>query len=113
MTKEMRGRRPRRSLLVICVCSALCASVFAGGAAAAAAESLQKGPQPTVHSQQAFAPEDNFTSKWTRADARQLKRLSDPSAPPRENSMPTSLTMPPVPQDFPDMSNGKVWVWDT
>ncbi|WP_258058789.1 glycoside hydrolase family 68 protein [Rathayibacter rathayi] len=113
MSKEMRERRPRRSLLVICACSALFASVFAGGGPGAAAESLQKGPQPTVHSQQAFAPEDNFTSKWTRADARQIKRLSDPSAPPRENSMPASLTMPTVPQDFPDMSNGKVWVWDT
>lgn len=87
--------------------------MFVGGGPAAAAESLQKGPLPTVHSQQAFAPEDNFTSKWTRADAGQLKRLSDSSAPPQENSMPTSLTMPTVPQDFPDMSNGKVWVWDT
>ncbi len=41
------------------------------------------------------------------------KRLSDPEAPSRENSMPASLTMPEVPQDFPDMSNGEVWVWDT
>ena len=27
--------------------------------------------------------------------------------------MPAALTMPEVPQDFPDMSNGEVWVWDT
>ena len=27
--------------------------------------------------------------------------------------MPAALTMPTVPQDFPDMSNGEVWVWDT
>jgi levansucrase len=27
--------------------------------------------------------------------------------------MPPRCTMPTVPQDFPDMSNGEVWVWDT
>ncbi|MGC5225493.1 glycoside hydrolase family 68 protein, partial [Micromonospora sp. DT81.3] len=63
-----------------------------------------------MHTQEAFAPEDDFTAKWTRADARQIARLSDPNAGSRENSMPASLTMPTVPQDFPDMSHGAVWV---
>jgi levansucrase len=27
--------------------------------------------------------------------------------------MPAELTMPTIPQDFPDMSNGEVWVWDS
>ncbi|GAB3603875.1 glycoside hydrolase family 68 protein [Microbacterium aureliae] len=82
-------------------------------AAASSLPDLQDGPLPTVHTQQAYDPEDDFTAKWTRADARQLKRLSDPAAPSRENSMPASLTMPEVPQDFPDMSDEQVWVWDT
>ncbi|MFO5234617.1 glycoside hydrolase family 68 protein, partial [Salmonella enterica subsp. enterica serovar 1,4,[5],12:i:-] len=51
--------------------------------------------------------------KWTRADARQLKAMSDPAAPSRANSMPEDYTMPTVPQDFPDMSNEEVWVWDS
>lgn len=70
-------------------------------------------PRPTEHTQQAFDPEDDFTSRWTRADARQIEAMSDPTAGPRQNSMPEELTMPTVPQDFPDMSNGQVWVWDT
>ncbi|ASD24098.1 glycoside hydrolase 68 family protein [Cryobacterium sp. LW097] len=70
-------------------------------------------PNPTPHSQQAYEPEADFTSRWTRADARQLKAMSDPSAPPRENSMPEEYTMPTIPQSFPDMSGGQVWVWDT
>lgn len=80
---------------------------------AMAAHLLQPGPEPTYHSQQAYAPEDNFTAKWTRADARQIKRMSDPTAGSRQNSMPAEYTMPSVPQDFPDMSNGQVWVWDS
>ncbi len=80
---------------------------------AMAAPLLQPGPEPTYHSQQAYAPEDNFTAKWTRADARQIKRMSDPTAGSRQNSMPAEYTMPSVPQDFPDMSNGQVWVWDS
>ena len=39
-------------------------------------------PLPTEHSQEAYAPESDFTSKWTRADARQLKALSDPTVAP-------------------------------
>jgi levansucrase len=70
-------------------------------------------PEPTTHTQQAHDPESDFTAKWTRADARQLKAMSDPTAGPRENSMPEAYTAPTVPQDFPDMSNNQVWVWDT
>lgn len=96
--------------------AALVATALVGtstAATAAPADELQDGPEPTIHTQEAYAPEDDFTAKWTRADARQLVRLSDPDAPSRENSMPTSLTMPTVPQDFPDMSDEQVWVWDT
>ncbi|MGR0319724.1 glycoside hydrolase family 68 protein [Agromyces sp. ZXT2-3] len=91
----------------------LAGALVAGAPAAVAETGLQPGPEPTIHTQEAYDPESDFTAKWTRADARQIKRLSDPDAGSRENSMPASLTMPTVPQDFPDMSNGEVWVWDT
>ena len=70
-------------------------------------------PEPSAHTQRAYDPAADYTSRWTRADARQLKAMSDPTAGPRESSMPADYTMPAVSQDFPDMSNGKVWVWDT
>ena len=70
-------------------------------------------PNPTTHSQQKYHWNTNYTSKWTRADARQLAAMSDPTAPPRTNSMPEEYTMPTVPQSFPDMSGGEVWVWDS
>jgi levansucrase len=89
------------------------AALVGGSAAAVAVPPIQDGPEPTPHTQQAYDPEDDFTAKWTRADAMQIQRLSDPATPAGENSMPTSLTMPTVPQDFPDMSHGEVWVWDT
>lgn len=89
------------------------AAAVAAPATAGALPDLQDGPQPTTHTQEAYAPEDDFTAKWTRADARQLKRLSDPTAGSKQNSMPAELTMPAVPQDFPDMSNEQVWVWDS
>ena len=89
------------------------AAAAVGPVTAAALPDLQDGPEPTVHTQEAYAPEDDFTAKWTRADARQLKRLSDPTAGSKQNSMPAELTMPAVPQDFPDMSNEEVWVWDS
>jgi levansucrase len=106
-------RRPRRALSALLTAALVATAVFAGSTTATAAPDLQDGPEPTVHSQKAYSPTANFTSRWTRADARQLERLSDPTAPSRENSMPESLTMPTVPQDFPDMSNEQVWVWDT
>ncbi|WP_243076528.1 glycoside hydrolase family 68 protein [Microbacterium sp. SS28] len=107
-------RRVPRLLAGGLATSALVAVALVGNTGAALADpGLQDGPEPTTHTQEAFAPDADFTSKWTRADAKQLKRLSDPTAPSRENSMPAALTMPTVPQDFPDMSDGKVWVWDT
>ncbi|WP_345525440.1 glycoside hydrolase family 68 protein [Nocardioides endophyticus] len=81
--------------------------------APAPAQAVPGYPDPTVHSQRTHNPNANYTSRWTRADARQIKAMSDPNAGPRENSMPPAYTMPTVPQDFPDMSNGEVWVWDT
>lgn len=69
-------------------------------------------PAPTEHTQQAYDPEEAFTSRWTRADARQIQAMSDPEAPPQTNSMPAEYTMPEVPADFP-ATNGDGWVWDT
>lgn len=113
-------KRTRRLLAGGATATALVATALLGlpssalaTAGATALPDLQDGPEATVHTQEAYAPEDDFTAKWTRADARQLERLSDPAAPSRENSMPASLTMPEVPQDFPDMSNEQVWVWDS
>jgi len=88
--------------------------VVMGIATAAVADPyLQPGPEPTLHTQEAFSPKSNFTAKWTRADARQIKRMSDPTAGSRQNSMPAQYTMPEIPQNFPDMSNEQVWVWDS
>jgi len=101
-------QRIRRSLV-----SGIAAATLFSSATAAVAASLEPGPEPTVHTQEAFAPEGNFTAKWTRADARQIKRMSDPRAVSRQSSMPAEYTMPSVPQDFPDMSNEQVWVWDS
>ena len=111
---QTQRRRITRRVTSGVVASALVATALVAGSPAALAApsqiaavdaaALVAGPEPTVHTQQAYAPEDDFTAKWTRADARQLMRLSDPGAPSRENSMPASLTMPTVPQDFPDMS---------
>ncbi|PRY62994.1 levansucrase [Knoellia remsis] len=101
------------------VATALTSNVAAAAPAPAAAPAATAPapvggfPAPTKHSQKAYSPFADFTSKWTRADARQLKAMSDPKAGPRENSMPEEYTMPTVSQDFPDMSNEKVWVWDT
>jgi levansucrase len=48
---------------------------------------------------QTYAPEDDFTAVWSRAQA--LKVMRDPTN-----------TKPRIPPDFPVMSN-QVWVWDT
>ncbi|SER43924.1 levansucrase [Azotobacter beijerinckii] len=102
-------QRIRRSL----VSGIAATTLFSSAMAAVAAPHLEPGPEPTVHTQEAFAPEGTFTAKWTRADARQIKRMSDPRAVSRQSSMPAEYTMPNVPQDFPDMSNEQVWVWDS
>ena len=95
-------RRTRRPLIgALTTAGVVVGTLFTGAAAAVAEPELQPGPEPTIHTQEAFDPESDFTAKWTRADARQLKRISDPDAPSRANSMPAALTMPEVPQDFP------------
>ncbi|MFP3560270.1 glycoside hydrolase family 68 protein, partial [Paraburkholderia sp. SIMBA_049] len=58
-------------------------------------------PAPTPHSQQAFDPAASFTSRWTRADARQIKAMSLPTTV-GGNSLPPALTMPNIRADFPD-----------
>ena len=82
-------KRIRRLLVGTATAAALMATALIGLPSAAMATQgaatslpdLQDGPEPTVHTQEAYAPEDDFTAKWTRADARQLQRLSDPSRP--------------------------------
>jgi len=69
-------------------------------------------PAPTLHSGTAHDPYENYTARWTRADARQIKGMSNPNVTPGTNSMPASLTMPAIPANFPVM-NPYVWVWDT
>lgn len=111
---ELNSVKNNQSLSVVPMLGMVIGVATAGfTSAVVAAPLLQPGPEPTIHTQQAYAPEDNFTAKWTRADARQIKRMSDPTTGSRENSMPAEYTMPNIPQDFPDMSNGQVWVWDS
>lgn len=69
-------------------------------------------PLPSLHTQQAYDPAANFTSKWTRADAKQIMAQSNPNVAPGQNSMSPNVTMPEIPKDFPAM-NDDVWVWDT
>lgn len=92
---------------------AMAAPAVTEQAVPAQADAVPGFPEPTEHTQQAYDPLSDFTARWTRADARQLKAMSDPTAGPGENSLPEEYTMPTVPQDFPDMSNEQVWVWDT
>jgi levansucrase len=74
--------------------------------------SAQTAPQPTPHTQAAYAPTADFTARWTRADARQIKAMSDPAVQVGQNSLPNWLIMPNIPANFPD-TNPNVWVWDT
>ncbi|MFT8776795.1 MAG: glycoside hydrolase family 68 protein [Gluconacetobacter liquefaciens] len=69
-------------------------------------------PLPTLHTQRAYAPDGTFTSRWTRADALQIKAHSSTSVPAGQNSLPAQLIMPDIPADFPTI-NPDVWVWDT
>lgn len=114
-TTQNRAGRTRLRLAAIAAVIATTAALAAGAPAQAqpAPEAVAGFPAPTEHTQKAYDPEDDFTAKWTRADARQLQAMSDPAAASRENSMPEEYTMPTVPQDFPDMSNEQVWVWDS
>lgn len=69
-------------------------------------------PAASPHTRVAYPLEAEFTAKWTRADALRINELSNQSTPPRGNSLPARLTMPTVPEDFPD-THSEVWVWDT
>ena len=66
----------------------------------------------TKHTGAAHGVEENYTAKWTRADAMQIQRVSNPNAPSGTNSMPEQLTMPEISNGFPATSED-VWVWDT
>ena len=66
----------------------------------------------TKHTGAAHGVEENYTAKWTRADAMQIQRVSDPNAPSGTNSMPEQYTMPEISNGFPATSDD-VWVWDT
>ena len=66
----------------------------------------------TKHTGAAHGVEENYTAKWTRADAMQIQRVSNPKAPSGTNSMPEQLTMPEISNGFPATSED-VWVWDT
>ena len=88
----------------------------AGGAAAQDANGF-KADNPgwanaTKHTGAAHGVEENYTAKWTRADAMQIQRVSNPNAPSGTNSMPEQLTMPEISNGFPATSED-VWVWDT
>ena len=88
----------------------------AGGAAAQDAKGF-KADNPgwanaTKHTGAAHGVEENYTAKWTRADAMQIQRVSNPNAPSGTNSMPEQLTMPEISNGFPATSDD-VWVWDT
>nr|WP_081472724.1 glycoside hydrolase family 68 protein [Burkholderia ambifaria] len=98
-----RTRLAHSGLLARAVSAALLAIV--------AAPAQAQFPAPTPHSQQAFDPAASFTSRWTRADARQIKAISLPTTV-GGNSLPPALTMPNIPADFPD-TNADFWVWDT
>ena len=66
----------------------------------------------TKHTGEAHGVDENYTAKWTRADAMQIQRVSDPNAPSGTNSMPEQYTMPEISNGFPATSDD-VWVWDT
>ena len=66
----------------------------------------------TKHTGEAHGVDENYTAKWTRADAMQIQRVSNPNAPSGTNSMPEQYTMPEISNGFPATSDD-VWVWDT
>ena len=47
----------------------------------------------TKHTGAAHGVEEDYTAKWTRADAMQIQRVSNPNAPSGTNSMPEQLTI--------------------
>lgn len=106
----------RRTRLVAGLVS-LGAAVAAAIAQAPASSAVPIAAPAAQHSQTSYSPWSNFTMKWTRADAQKIMAQSDPTVAIGENSLPTKLTMPEIPKNFPVMknaANGKqVWIWDT
>lgn len=97
-----------RITAAVVACATLGAVVLTSQPATAAGDH----PVPTPHSGAAHDSTEDFTSRWTRADARQIKAQSDPNVTSGANSLPEEQTMPTISADFPD-TNPKVWVWDT
>nr|AAG09737.1 fructosyltransferase [Actinomyces naeslundii] len=89
----------------------------AGGAAAQDANGF-KADNPgwanaTKHTGAAHGVEENYTAKWTRADAMQIQRVFQPQGAVRAPTrLPEQLTMPEISNGFPATSED-VWVWDT
>jgi levansucrase len=83
---------PRRLGAVV---GLLVAALLLAAAPAPAAEVNARAAQD----EPAYAPDDNFTATWKRADALKVRR--DPTN-----------TKPRIPANFPVMTND-VWVWDT
>ena len=87
----------------------------AGGAAAQEANGF-KADNPgwanaTKHTGAAHGVEENYTAKWTRADANADPRGSPtPNAPSGTNSMPEQLTMPEISKRLPGHERGRVGV---
>lgn len=115
ITARRRGR-------IVCASAGTVGALLAAATLAAPASASDDGrlaegfPAPTAHTQQAYDVEEDFTSRWTRADALQVRALSDQTAAAGENSMPTELSMPEIPTTFPTMTDQEgeqVWVWDT
>jgi levansucrase len=88
---QTHSTRRRRTL------GALSAALLVAGAAFAPASAAAPAAAPVA--QAVYAPQDDFTATWTRADA--LKVRSD-----------ATNTSPLIPADFPVMTD-QVWVWDT
>jgi levansucrase len=77
----------------------LLALLLAAGLLAAAPAAAKSVARAAQLDEPAYAPEDDFTATWKRADALKVRR--DPTN-----------TKPRIPADFPVM-NTQLWVWDT
>ncbi|WP_207921398.1 glycoside hydrolase family 68 protein [Micromonospora sp. KC721] len=86
-------RRPLGAFVATLLVAA--AAVVPTGASAAPSEAVMA----TASTQASYAPQDDFTATWKRADA--LKVRSN-----------TTNTSPLIPANFPVMTD-KVWIWDT
>jgi levansucrase len=101
-----RRRRTRTGFLFV-LTAALSTALVAPNAVAAAPPDLPNAKAKKTFGASAaavakaaeYAPSDNFTATWKRADA--LKVRADPTT-----------TNPRVPENFPVMTD-KVWIWDT